>query len=138
MYKFLSFFMGTLTAVMILFNGQLSKGLGNEVSSVFIHLTGLVAITGLLFIFKIDPRIKGVPVYLLTGGLIGYLTVLFTNLSFLALGVSLTTVLALLGQTVTALITDHCAIMGSPKAPITHSKLFSLALLTLGVWLIAK
>lgn len=134
MYKLISVFMGTLTALMILLNGLLAKSLGNYVSSVYIHLLGLGLITLILFVkgLPLIPRQK-IPLWLFTGGIIGYFTVIFTNLSYGFLGVSLTLSLSLLGQTFSSLIIDHLGLFGATRRPLSLNRLGSLLLILCGI-----
>lgn len=98
MYKLLSAFIGALIALMIPLNGILAEVIGNYNTSVLIHTVGLIAVIIILLVGRFKLKIyKGIPLYLYSAGAIGVFTVLFTNMSFSALGVSLTIALGLLG-----------------------------------------
>ena len=104
----ISILTGVILSVMISFNGNLSTVTGNYVSSVIIHAVGLVGIIIVLLVTKSKVKnLKGIPFYLFTGGFIVILTVLFNNLRFANLGVSLIVSLCVLVQFVTSIIIDH-------------------------------
>lgn len=144
MYKTISLLMGSLTALMILLNGALSKSIGNYHASVYIHFTGLVLV-GLLYwnekkskpskqlFTPLRQHLKKIPPILWTGGAIGFFTVIFTNMGFTTLGVSLTLALSLLGQTATSLCIDHFGLFGSKRLPIGGKRLGSLIFIVSGI-----
>ncbi|MCU9812009.1 DMT family transporter [Paraclostridium sp. AKS81] len=104
----ISILTGVVLSIMVVLNGDLGNATGNYISSVIIHFVGLIGIIILLVVTKSKIKnLKGIPFYMFSGGLIGILTVLFTNISFTNLGVSLTVSLALLGQLVTSIVIDH-------------------------------
>ena len=89
MNYFISIFTGIILAIMISLNGGVSNIAGNYASSVIIHFVGLIGIIFVLIFTKSKIKnLKGIPFYMFTGGLIGILTVLFTNIGFMGLGVS--------------------------------------------------
>ncbi|QAT41234.1 DMT family transporter [Clostridium sp. JN-9] len=138
MYNFLSAFMGALIAVMILFNGTLSGSAGNYFSTILIHLVGLFSIILVLIISKSKLQFnKKLPLYLYSGGAIGVFTVLFNNLSFTALGVSLTLALGLLGQTVSSIIIDQFGLLDMKVIPFRKDKIIGLLLVVLGIFVMA-
>lgn len=101
----ISAFIGALIAIMTLFNGTLSNTFGNYTSSIIIHVIGLFSITFVLLITRSRIKIqKGIPVYLYSAGAIGVFSVVFSNLSFSKLGVSLTLALGLLGQSLSSIL----------------------------------
>ena len=120
---------------MISLNGQVSNIAGNYASSVIIHLVGLFGIILVLIFTKSKVRnLKGIPFYMFTGGLIGILTVLFTNASFVGLGVSLTVSLSLLGQLVTSLVIDHFGYFNMPVAKFDKKKILGLVIIIAGIY----
>ncbi len=109
----ISAFIGTLIAIMTLFNGTLANTFGNYTSSIIIHVIGLFSITFVLLISRSKFKIqKGIPVYLYSAGAIGVFSVIFSNLSFSKLGVSLTLALGLLGQSLSSIFIDHFGLLG--------------------------
>lgn len=138
MYNFLSAFMGALIAIMIMLNGTLSGGTGNYTSIIIIHLIGLFSVIFVIIISKSKLKIKkNLPLYLYSGGAIGVFTVLFNNLSFTALGVSLPLALGLLGQAVSSIIIDHFGLLGMKVINFKKNKIIGLLLVTLGIFIMA-
>lgn len=134
MSVFLSLFMGALTAIMILLNGVLAAHLGAYASSSFIHLTGLILVLCVLGLVRSSTRRQQkISPLLFTGGAIGFLTVVFASRGFLYLGVSLTLALGLLGQTISAVVSDHFGWFGTQVVPFNRGKLVSIGLIVAGV-----
>jgi transporter family-2 protein len=104
----LSAVVGALVAVMVLANGFLSQEIGNYSASLMIHLLGM----GMLVLLLLGQKSKtifrrDVPLYMYSAGAIGLITILFSNIGFIGLGVSLTMALGLLGQAIVSIIIDH-------------------------------
>jgi transporter family-2 protein len=130
----ISLIIGAITSFMILLNGTLSDGYGNYASSIIIHVSGLIAVLLILIISKTKFRLqKGTSIYLYCAGFIGVATVLFTNLSFEHLGVSLTLALGLLGQTILSIILDHFGLMGVKPSRFNPKKLIGLLFIGGGI-----
>jgi transporter family-2 protein len=108
MYNLLSLLIGAVIAIMVAINGELSGSLGNYFSLIIIHLLGFLSILGIMVFKKIKLSFRnGLPLYLYSAGAISVFTVMFNNLSYAALGVSLPVALGLLGQIITSLAFDH-------------------------------
>lgn len=134
MYKLISIFTGCLITLMITFNSTLASSTGQYSSSVIIHLTGLIAIGLLLFFTKSKLTFsRKVPLSLYCAGFIGVFTVLFNNLSFGAIGASLTLSLGLLGQSLISVIIDHYGFWGMPKSTFEVKKLLGFGVISLGI-----
>jgi len=134
MNNLLSAFIGALIAVMIMINGTLSNAFGNYTSTVIIHIIGLLSMIFVLLLSRSNLKIvKGIPLYFYSAGAIGVFTVLFNNLSFSKLGVSITLALGLLGQSLSSIIIDHFGLMGMKVIKFQKRKLFGLILITLGI-----
>lgn len=135
MNYFISVFTGIILAIMISLNGQVSNIFGNYASSVIIHFIGLIGIILVLIFTKSKiQNLKGIPFYMFTGGLIGILTVLFNNASFIGLGVSLTVSLSLLGQLVTSLIIDNFGYFNMPVVEFDKKKILGLVIIIAGIY----
>ncbi len=66
---FISIFIGALISVMLVFNGTLSRTIGNYSSSVLIHIIGLITIITVLFATKSKLKIqKGIPILWYSAG----------------------------------------------------------------------
>ncbi|NWK68857.1 DMT family transporter [Bacillus paramycoides] len=134
LYNFLSVFIGALIAIMIPLNGILSEIIGNYTASVVIHLVGLVGVVIVLIINKNKILFeKGIPLYLYSAGAIGVFTVLFSNISFSALGASITIALSLLGQSITSIVIDHYGLLGMKVAKFEKKKLIGLLFISSGI-----
>ena len=135
MNYFISIFTGIVLAIMISLNGGLGHISGNYASSVIIHFVGLIGIIFVLIFTKSKIKnLKGIPFYMFTGGLIGILTVLFTNIGFSGLGVSLTVSLSLLGQLITSLIIDHFGYFNMPVIEFDKKKILGLIIIIAGIY----
>lgn len=134
MYNFLSLLIGALVAVMVTLNGELSNGLGNYSSLVIIHLVGFFAILVILFYKKIKISFRNkLPIYLYIAGAISVFTVMFNNLSYPVLGVSLPVALGLLGQLITSLAFDHYGFLGVQKVNFNQKKIIGLLVIIIGI-----
>ena len=135
MSYFISIFTGVILAIMISLNGKVGNVAGNYASSVIIHFVGLIGILIVLIATKSKfKNLKGIPFYMFTGGLIGILTVLFTNIGFMGLGVSLTVSLSLLGQLVTSLVIDHFGYFDMPVVKFDKKKILGLVIIIAGIY----
>ena len=135
MNYFISIFTGIVLAIMISLNGGLGTISGNYASSVIIHFVGLIGIIFVLIFTKSKIKnLKGIPFYMFTGGLIGILTVLFTNIGFMGLGVSLTVSLSLLGQLVTSLVIDHFGYFNMTVVEFDKKKILGLIVIIAGIY----
>ena len=134
MYNFLSLLIGALVTIMVAFNGELSDGLGNYSSLVIIHLVGFVIILGIMFYKKIKISFKNsLPLYLYSAGAISVFTVMFNNLSYAVLGVSIPVALGLLGQLIASLAFDHYGFLGMPKVHFNNKKFIGLFIIIIGI-----
>ena len=135
MNYFISIFIGIVFVIMISLNGGLGNISGNYASSVIIHFVGLIGIIFVLIFTKSKIKnLKGIPFYMFTGGLIGILTVLFTNIGFMGLGVSLTVSLSLLGQLVTSLVIDHFGYFNMTVVEFDKKKILGLIVIIAGIY----
>lgn len=132
----ISILTGIVLSIMVVLNGDLGNATGNYISSVIIHFVGLIGIIILLVVTKSKIKnLKGIPFYMFSGGLIGILTVLFTNISFTNLGVSLTVSLALLGQLVTSIVIDHFGYFDLEVNKFEKKKIIGLGIIILGIFI---
>jgi len=136
--RFISIIIGAIISVMILYNGTLSNALGNFNSSIIIHIVGLISIILVLIISKSKLKIqRGIPFYLYSAGAIGVFTVVFTNLSFTKLGVSLTLALGLLGQSIFSIFIDHFGLLGMNIVKFKRKKYIGLLFISFGIFVMA-
>ena len=138
MNNILSVLTGAFIAVMITFNDELGSRTGNYLSSVIIHIVGLMVIIGILIITNSKLKIdKEVPIYMYSAGAIGVFTVLFNNITFSTLGVSLTIALGLFGQSMASIVIDHYGLLGMKVIKFNPNKLVGLVLIILGIIVMA-
>lgn len=138
MNNFISVFIGALIAIMIMINGTLAIASGNYIASVIIHIVGFVSIILVILVTKSKMKLqKGIPLYLYSAGAIGVFTVLFNNLSFNSLGVSLTLALGLLGQSAASIIIDHFGLMGMKSIKFEKKKIIGLIFIISGIFVMA-
>jgi len=134
MYNFLSLLIGALVAIMVTFNGELSHYLGNYSSLVIIHFIGFIVILGIMFYKRIKISFRNrFPLYIYIAGAISVFTVMFNNLSYPILGVSLPVALGLLGQVITSLAFDHYGFLGMPKIKFNNKKIIGLLIIIIGI-----
>lgn len=130
----ISVFTGALLALMISLNGNVGEASGNYASSVIIHIIGLIGIIIVLIATKSKLKnLKSAPFYMYTGGLVGVLTLIFSNISFSSLGVSLTISLGLFGQLITSIFIDHYGHFNLPINRFNKKKIIGLFIILLGI-----
>lgn len=134
MFNILSIFIGSLIALMTSFNGLLSTYTGNYLSSIIIHLVGLISVTCIICIKKSKLTFqKSLPLYLYSAGIIGVFTVLFNNFTFIPLGATLTMALGLFGQTISSIIIDHFGLLETKISKFNYQKFIGLGFIVLGL-----
>jgi len=119
---------------MVAFNGVLANYIGNNYSSIIIHIVGLIGISFILLLNKNKISLpQNTPLYLYSAGAIGVLTVLFSNISFNTLGASITLSLGLLGQSISSIIIDNYGLLGMKVHKFNKKKITGFALISLGI-----
>ena len=118
---------GIIVTTMNVFNGQLSDYTGVYLSTVIIHLVGLVTF---LIIMKIKNKKvcfeKQIPLYMYCGGCIGVLTVIFNVFAIGKIGASLMTALGLLGQMMTSLLLENKGWLSTSIRKLNKGKIIGL------------
>lgn len=131
----ISIVIGAMISIMLLFNGTLSYSFGNYTSSTIIHIVGLLVLIPVLLISRTKIKLsKRIPIYLYGAGAVGVFTVLFTNISYLELGASLTIALGLLGQSLISILIDHMGLLGMKVNKFNKKKLVGLSLIVFGIF----
>lgn len=133
MFKVSAAFLGILIAVMVSLNGVLASYIGNSLTLPMIYCSGLIGTLFVLIFIREASGNKKVPFYLNTGGLVGVLLIMMNNISFSALGASLTIALGVLGQTAASLVADSTGFLGMKKYYFDKRKISGFILLILGV-----
>lgn len=137
MYKTLASITGMLVAIMILGNGYLTEYIGNTPSVVFVNATGLICMMVIVIITKEKwQSIKGIHFFYLLGGVTGIVTVYATNVSFLALGATVTLMVSMFGRIITSIVIDHYGLMGMDKYQFKPAKFIGLGIMVVGLILI--
>ena len=125
---------GTIVTIMNVFNGQLSNQVGVYLSTVIIHLVGLLTLIIIMIIKKQKISFQNhIPLILYTGGMIGVFTVLFNVMSISTIGAALVTALGLLGQMLTSLVLEYKGWLGAKKRTLTFQKVISLVIVMIGI-----
>jgi len=136
MNNLISSLIGAIISIMLMFNGMLANTTGNYVSIVIIHMVGLFSIILILLIKKEKFKFQNkIPLYWYSAGAIGVFTVLFSNLSFLALGASVTLALGLLGQSISSIIIDHFGLLGMKVIKFEKKKFIGLIFIAIGIFI---
>jgi transporter family-2 protein len=136
MYNLYTGLIGVLISIMVAFNGVLANYIGNNYSSVIIHIVGLIGISFILLLNKNKMSIpKNIPLYMYSAGAIGVLTVLFSNISFNILGASITLSLGLLGQSVSSIMIDNYGLFGMKVNKFNKKKIIGFTLISLGIFI---
>ena len=95
------------------------------ITAILIGLTGWES--------AVFARLKEVPLWLLTAGVMGGLLVFGIAWTMPQLGAATAFVLMIAGQVISGLIFSHFGLLGSPVEPISMMKIFGVVLLVAGV-----
>ena len=134
MLAFLAIVSGALIAVTVVQNGDLALYMGNIPATELVHVVGLFTILLVLVIRRYPFRWdRATPWYGYLGGVLGVLTVLGSNMSFAALGVSVSVAMMLLGQTLMGVAVDQFGLFGAKRRPFKPEHLISIGLIVGGV-----
>lgn len=124
-------------ATLVAINGELTFVHGIHMSNLIIHIVGLVIVSFTALLRKERVfKIKGLPIILFLGGLIGYFTTLFNNMAIGRISVTAILALSLLGQAATSLVIDQFGFFDMPVRKFSFSKLMGLAVTCLGIVLL--
>lgn len=134
MFKLGAILTGGLTALMVTFNGSLAKIIDNFLALIIIHVIGLLT-AGFVLLFRKDKFkfSREIPLYYFTGGALGVFLVFFNNITFQAIGVSLTLALGLLGQSIAALVIDHFGLIGIKSSRFDKRKIIGFGIIFIGI-----
>jgi len=133
MYYLLSLFSGILIAISVFFNGRLSQTHSLHLSTVIIHIAGMILITAIILIKRDNPFSGIQKWYLYLGGAIGVFILICNNYAFNLIGVSAILALLLLGQSIAGLVIDQTGWLGMSKHPFHKHKIIGLVLLISGI-----
>lgn len=137
MYKFFATGIGSMIAMMIMFNSQFAKQAGYLLSTLIIHLVGLILIS-LILVFRDEKKSTSVPFYLYLAGVIGVFVVFSNNYCFQMMGASLTLAIGIIGQSSGSIITDSTGFLGMTKYPFDPKKIFAIVVSLFGIVLMIE
>jgi transporter family-2 protein len=140
-YALLVPLVGALIPLMNSVNSVLALRVGNALSSVIIHIAGLIAVSAALVFRREGPKGGAAggraPFYLYLAGIVGVGTVYSCNLAYGALGASLSVALALFGQMLGSVAVDATGFLGRKRYPFGLKNLPGLLIAAAGVVVIS-
>lgn len=123
-------------------NAALGKVIGLLETTFVVHLTGLVLVAALLFVFFPGGGRLGhfaqASWYTYLGGVLGVLIIYGVVRSIPKVGVAPATTAIILGQVLTASLIDHFGLFGMEKLPFTWQRIAGTLLMAAGAWLLLK
>ncbi len=139
LYEGLALLAGALIALMVTANGLLAAQTGLWMSTLIIHVCGLVTVS-LILLGRRKPvtlRAPGAPWYLYIAGVGGVFTTVLNNLCFDPLGAALMLAMTIVGQLVGSCFIDHFGWFGMKRYPFRAGKLVGFAIMAAGLALMA-
>lgn len=133
-YGFFAVLYGVLMSVQTALCADLTRVYGNWFSAVTVHLTGLIALTP-FFLGRWGKKQGTAQWFWYLGGSIGVVNVVITNYAILAIGMTYSNVLMLLGEILFSLILDSFGLLGSSKQQVRPMKLTAVAVMIVGCWI---
>lgn len=136
MKYFFVLLLGVLIAMMININGILGVYTNVYFSSFVVHLIATLGTLGLVATNReMNNQEINLPFYYYLGGIMGGMIIVLNNVTFQALGVSITIALVLLGQVVTSLLVDSFGLLRMNKIPFKKGKIPGLILMLTGIFI---
>lgn len=132
MYYGLALFVGIVITIMNAINSRFAAGVGPLVSTLVIHVVGLLAVSLACLLRRERAGPGRIPFYYYLGGVVGVGTVFSCNYAFAALGASLAVALALLGQSLFSLFADATGFLGRERYPLSARSVPGIALVAAG------
>lgn len=144
--KFLPLLVAALSGVAMAVQGTLNSALGKVVglweTTFIVHLTGVLLVTVLLFVFRLGDgclaQINQAPWYTYLGGVLGVLITYCVVRAIPKIGVAPATTAIVLAQVLTAGLVDHFGLFGMNKIPFSLYNLIGTLMMAGGAWLILK
>lgn len=138
----LTAFVGGLIALQAPINGQLGRTVGSLQAAFVSFAIGTVVLLALALTARGGLSTVGeartIPWYYLTGGLLGAAYVTTVLITVKTLGAAPVVAATIAGQLALSVVVDQLGWLGVAKDPVNASKLFGIALLGVGVWLIVR
>lgn len=134
MYDLMSLLIGVIIAAMVAVNGGLTVQYGVFGATVIIHIVGsLFAFLLIKLRRRSAAHMRGIPLRLYMGGIIGVLTVVLNNFSYGKISLTSIVALSLWGQTAASLVIDSFGLFGMQKYPFKKPMLIGLGFSTIGL-----
>lgn len=144
-FGILAFCGGLLVAAQGPIYARLSEGLGRDyLLAVFLAFSTAAIVTGAMALASGSFRnlsaatLGSLPAWVWLGGMFGAIHVVISMQSIPVLGVTLFLVIVITGNLVGAAVYDHFGAMGLAERPFSLTKALGLALVILGVGIVAK
>jgi transporter family-2 protein len=133
---------GGLIALQAPINGRLGQVAGSLQATLVTFLIGTVLLAGIVALanggFGPIVEVRHVSWIYLTGGVLGAAYVTVALVAVRTLGAGGVTAATFAGQLALSLVVDQLGVLGVARQPITASKVFGVALLVAGVYLIVR
>lgn len=134
MYKSYGVLVGLLIAIMVTINGTLARFFGDYAATVIIHIIGLTLVSIIIISKKLKIKLsRNIPIYWFGGGVIGTFMIIFNNMCFDKLGVSLTLALGLVGQIIASAVIDHYGLFGLTVSKFKKEKILGFITIFVGI-----
>ena len=139
-----TFIMLALAGVAVAFqagvNGALGRQIGTIEASFTSFMVGTIALfIGMMLAGKGDIMlIKEIPVWKLTGGLLGALYVMTSVMFVPKIGIGNVLMILIIAQLSTSAVIDHFGIFTGVSIPISWKKLTAMGLMFFALWLFYK
>ncbi len=122
---------GVFLSLVVAINGVLMQGAGNFSALLIINVSGFALVC--IYYFGIRryrlPSLKGIPGYFFFSGFLSMFSTLFSSLSAIHIGLTLSVCLALFTRIVTAALIDHYGFFEREKRPFKPLRLISFAIM---------
>jgi transporter family-2 protein len=133
---------GGLVALQAPINSKLGKTVGTLPAATLSFALGLVVLTVLTVLvgggFGDIGEARSLPWYYLAGGVLGAVYVTTVLVAVRTLGAGGITAATVAGQLTASVLVDHFGWLGVEKQPVSASRVFGIALLAAGVFLVVS
>lgn len=134
MYYFLTLLLSAAAALMVFINGYLARYIDIYLSVIVVHTVGVLSVWGYLWARKIPIIVPAkLPLWLYSGGVIGFLVALFPVMAFGKISLSAIIALSLLGQIVTSLVIDHYGLFSMKTTRFVKRNTIGVFVIAIGI-----
>ncbi|QZY56426.1 DMT family transporter [Crassaminicella profunda] len=135
MYKSLALKTGVLLAIMLFFNGMLTKITGAYFSNLIFHLIGFLFILAICIVRKNQWfYFREIPIIFFLPGVLSVLTIVLNNICIPKLGITLTIGISLFGQLIISNLIDHFGLFEMKVNKFKKEKLIGFAIILVGIF----